>query len=103
MTIIRQKKENNPIKRWITGLAVGAACAAISGIFFYNQVVNDNHEIAQRRSELRDREVTNAELKGALYALTGVQQMQEFAASNGLVIEKNPTYVQRQELSVNVQ
>lgn len=103
MTIIRQKKDNNPIKRWLVGLAVGAACAVISGIFFYNQAVSNSHEIAQRRNELRDMELTNAELKSALYELTGAQKMQEFAASNGLVIEKNPMYVRQQELSVNVQ
>lgn len=102
MTIIRQKKNNDPIKRWTVGLMVGAACAAVGGIFLYNQVVNDSHEIVQRRGGLRDMEVRNAELKGELYALIDTQKMQEFAASNGLIIEKNPNYVRRQELSVNV-
>ncbi|OGM92696.1 hypothetical protein A2333_00905 [Candidatus Wolfebacteria bacterium RIFOXYB2_FULL_49_7] len=102
MTIIRQKKEYNPIKRLLVGLTVGAACAAIGGIIFYNQVVNNSHEITQRRGGLRDMEVRNAELKSELYALTDTQKMQEFAANNGLVIEKNPKYVRRQGLSINV-
>lgn len=102
MTIIRQKKDNNPIKKLIIGLGIGAACAAIAGMGFYNQVVNNSHEIAQRKGDVRDLEVRNAELKSALYELTDTQKMQSFAASNGLVIEKNPTYVRKQVLSANV-
>lgn len=102
MTIIRQKKDCNTIKNWTIALSVGAACAAISGIFFYNQVVNNSHEIAQRRGDLRSIEVKNAELKSALFSLTDTKKMEEFAASNGLVIEKNPNYVRRQEVSLNI-
>lgn len=102
MTIIRQKKDNNVAQRWIVGLAIGAACAVIGGIFFYNQSVNGSHEMAQHKSELRDMEVKNAELKSALYALTDTQKVRDFAASNGLVVEKNPQYVRRQEASITM-
>lgn len=102
MTIIRQKKEKDLVKQWTIGLSVGAATAVLGGMFFYNQVVNNSHEITERRSTLRDVEVRNAELKTALYELTDAQTMQEFAASNGLVVEKNPGYVKRQEISLNL-
>lgn len=102
MTIIRQKKEFDLIKVWGTGLSISAACAAVAGIFFYNQVVNNSHEMAQRRENLRDIEVKNAELKGALYALSDSQHVQEFAVKKNLVVEKNPNYVKRQSLSVNL-
>lgn len=102
MTIIRQKKDGELLKRWTVGLAIGASFAAMSGVFFYNQVVNNSHEITQQRNDLRSIEVKNAELKSALYALTDTQKIKEFAESNGLVIEKNPNYVRRQELSINV-
>lgn len=101
MTIIRQKKDIDMLKRWTIGLAIGAGIAAIGGIFFYNQVVNNSHETTEMRDRSRDVEVTNAELKMQLFALTDAQKMQEFAATNGLVIEKNPNYVRRQELSIN--
>ncbi|HBI25272.1 MAG: hypothetical protein UT41_C0003G0034 [Candidatus Wolfebacteria bacterium GW2011_GWC2_39_22] len=102
MTIIRQKKDGELLRRWAIGLAIGAGCAAVSGVFFYNQVVNNSHEMTQRRDDLRSIEVKNAELKSALYALTDTQKMQAFATSNGLVIEKNPNYVRRQEVSINL-
>lgn len=102
MTIIRQKRDSDMIKRWTIALAIGAGCAAVAGVFFYNQVVNNSHEMTQRRGDLRDVEVKNAELKSALYALTDSQKVQEFAAKNNLVVEKNPNYVKRQELSVNL-
>lgn len=102
MTIIRQKREIDLIKIWGIGLSIAAACAAVAGIFFYNQVVNNSHEMAQRREDLRDVEVRNAELKGALYALTDAQRVQEFAVKNNLIVEKNPNYIKRQALSVNL-
>lgn len=102
MTIIRQKKEIDLIKVWGTVLSVTAACVAVAGVFFYNQVVNNSHEMTQRRGDLRDVEVLNAELKGQLYALTESQRVQEFAAKNNLIVEKNPNYVKRQAVSINL-
>lgn len=102
MTIIRQKRNSDVLQQWIIGLSAGAACAAVAGLFFYNQVVNDTHEIAQRRGVVRDVEVKNAELKGTLYDLTSSQQVETFAAANGLVVEKNPNYIKRQEVSLNL-
>lgn len=102
MTIIRQKKDNDAAKKWMIGLSIGASCAAIAGVFFYNQVVNNSHEMTQRRGELRDIEVKNAELKSALYALTDTRTVEVFAMENGLVVEKNPNYVKRQALSANL-
>lgn len=102
MTIIRQKKNCDNLQQWVIGLSIGAACAAVSGVFFYNQVVNNTHEIVQRRGDVRTAEVKNAELKGRLYELTSSQQVESFAAANGLVVEKNPNYIKRQEISVNL-
>jgi cell division protein FtsL len=102
MTIIRQRKDSDTIQQWIIGLSIGAAFVAVSGVFFYNQVVNNTHEITQRRSAMRTIEVKNAELKGALYELTSSQNVESFAATNGLVVEKNPNYIKRQELSINL-
>lgn len=102
MTIIRQKKESDPVKQWTIVLSITAACAAVAGVFFYNQVVNNSHEMAQRRGDLRDIEVRNAELKGELYALTDPQRVQEFATKNNLIVEKNPNYVKRQAVSINL-
>lgn len=90
------------VQRWIVGLSVGAAFVAVSGVFFYNQVVNNTHEITQRRGDMRTIEVKNAELKGTLYDLTSAQQVGAFAAANGLVVEKNPNYIKRQEVSINL-
>lgn len=102
MTIIRERKDNNIMQRWVIGLSIGAAFAAVSGVFFYNQVVNNTHEITERRSAMRTLEVKNAELKGTLYDLTSSQNVEAFAAANGLVVEKNPNYIKRQELSINL-
>ena len=102
MTIIRQKKEKDIVRQLTIGLSIGAACTVLGGMFFYNQVVNNSHEITARRGSVREAEVRNAELKTALYALTDTKTMQEFAANNGLVVEKNPGYVKRQEVSLNL-
>lgn len=90
------------MKRWTIALSVGAVGAVIGGVFFYNQVVNNNHEVAQQRNELRDVEVKNAELKSALYAMTDTSKVEELAVRRGLVVEKNPEYVKRQEVSINL-
>lgn len=102
MTIIREKKNTDILQQWIIGLSVTAGITAISGVFFYNQVVNNTHEITQRRGDVRTVEVKNAELKGALYELTSAQRVESFALANGLVVEKNPNYIKRQELSINL-
>lgn len=102
MTIIRQKKNSDVLRQWTIILSAGAACMAITGLFFYNQVVNDTHEITQRRGDVRDVEVKNAELKGELYDLTSSRQVEAFAAANGLVVENNPNYIKRQEVSLNL-
>ncbi|HBT74546.1 TPA: hypothetical protein DEB29_00845, partial [Candidatus Wolfebacteria bacterium] len=68
----------------------------------YNLVVNNSHEMTQRKGDLRDVEVKNAELKGKLYELTEAQRVQEFAVKNNLIVEKNPNYVKRQVVSINL-
>ena len=89
-------------KRAIIGLIGGAACMALGGLFFYNHAVSNNHELAQCKDVMREREVKNAELKSTLYALTDTQHMQDVAMRDGLIIERNPNYVQlQQEVSLN--
>ena len=102
MTIIRQKKDIDLLKVWGTVLSITVACVAIAGIFSYNLVVNNSHEMTQRKGDLRDVEVKKAELKGKLYELTEAQRVQEFAVKNNLIVEKNPNYVKRQVVSINL-
>ena len=102
MTIIRQKKDIDLLKVCGTVLSITVACVAIAGIFSYNLVVNNSHEMTQRKGDLRDVEVKNAELKGKLYELTEAQRVQEFAVKNNLIVEKNPNYVKRQVVSINL-
>ncbi len=77
------------------------AVSAISGIFLYNQLVNLRHEITSQGDNLGKAEVLSAELKNNLYAAVDVKNLEKLATENGLVIDKNPQYVETEPLAAN--
>ena len=104
MTILQPPKIDFKTNIWIGFGTVAFISMALSGIWFYNDLVNIRHDMGSYKITLREAEVKNAELKDNLYALNKVNQGESFAKQRGLILEKNPDYVKINEspaLSVN--
>lgn len=101
MTIIHPKKENRKTKLYITTLIFSAIIVAVSGVFIYNLSVNYKHEIAKQKSQLREVEVKNAELKTEVFALSDIHNMEITAKEAGFVLDKNPQFIKIPQLANN--
>ncbi len=100
MTIIQNKKTKNKLGLWNGILLLTILIFSFFNIYFYNQSVNLRHEIDQQKGSLQNIQVANADFKNRLYAMSNTQKLEDLAA-NGFVLDKNPEYVQKQNLVLN--
>lgn len=99
MTIIQPNKNNHRTSFLISVLLVASISAALWGIFLYNQLVNLRHEVKSQENNLRQAEVTNAELKNNLYSIIDAKNLKSSTDSQSLILDKNPEYIRTTKLS----
>jgi len=97
MTIIQPNKNKNKLNL-IVSLLLFAIVALISqGIYFYSQSVNFRHDITRLEKDIRDIEVSNADMKNKLFALFDPNNTKIIIESGGLIEEKNPQYIKNSD------
>lgn len=99
MTIIQPNKNNHKITFGISFLMIITITAAIWGIFLYNQLVNLRHEVKRQENNLRQAEVTNAELKNNLYSILDAKNLESLINNQSLIFDKNPNYLKTKQLA----
>ncbi|MDP1538724.1 MAG: hypothetical protein Q8M00_01705 [bacterium] len=101
MTIIQPNKNNYKTSFLIPVLLITSISAALWGVFLYNQLVNVRHEIKRQENNLRQAEVTNAELKNNLYSIIDAKNLKSSTDSQSLILDKNPEYLKAAKLTLN--
>lgn len=94
MTYIQPKKDNSFINILLFAVALSVLGGAVSLIVIYNQTVSLAHGTQETREALRATETANAELKERIFLLFDPAHVTAFAAERGLVIDKNPHYIE---------
>lgn len=93
MTIIQPHK-NRPLARFLLTLFFLLAGGGIFYIFEYNAVAEARQGIAAAKEELQRAQVSNADLRDALYRMIDPSVLKSAAAGRGLTLVRNPQYLQ---------
>lgn len=93
MTIIEPKKKKSKFMIFMPILAL-IAFGVYANISLYNSIVELRHELVKGEERLEQLEVESAELKNRLYALFDAAAMRKTAGEFGLILDKNPSYLE---------
>jgi cell division protein FtsL len=91
MTIIKPKEKNN-----ISFIVLMFAVAIIGGMFYisqYNGVADNRYKIKELKLEIAEAEEQNVELKNNFYKIVDPTELEKMAGDHGLVLDKNPDYL----------
>ena len=94
MTIIEPNKRRSKLKWLIFPVILVIFAGAYFSIAIYNTTVNLKHLFKTREAELRHLQIINVELRNRLYALLDAHNLRTAAEALGLVLEKNPSYLE---------
>ncbi|MEK7608347.1 MAG: hypothetical protein AAB495_02110 [Patescibacteria group bacterium] len=94
MTYIQPKKSYSLINILLAAAVLGVLGGAAGLIMIYNQTVALSHGIQISKNELRAIETANAEMKGKIFSLFDPESVTAFASGRGLIIDKNPQYIE---------
>jgi len=105
MTIAKSKQRKDKANLLLVPILLIILGGAFFSISLYNKIVDLKHKLTGLENELYDLEVGNAELKNNLFSLLDVNNMQNLISENGLILEKNPSYLEfkTNELASNMQ
>lgn len=92
MSIIQPNKRDN-IVVLIIGIMLLFVVFTVGNIMIYSKTVSVTHELNSMKSELASLEVSNAGLETNLYTETDSDALSNIVAEDGLVQDKNPTWV----------
>lgn len=96
MTIIHNQKSKKTLAFPLITLGVLLASALVLVLFWYNQIVNLNHELGAHRDALQEVQARNADLKQSVYNLVSYENLERIALARNLAKEKNPHYLEEQ-------
>ncbi|MEK7611747.1 MAG: hypothetical protein AAB407_00120 [Patescibacteria group bacterium] len=94
MTFLHSRKIRQLSLAFILPLLGIVSIAGIGMIALYSMEVGARYDIRRIENAIQQETVHNAELKDELYSLLDRKNAAEYAASQGLVLEKNPEYLQ---------
>ena len=95
MTIIEPKKKKSKNKLFFLPLTL-FILGAFLGVFFYADIVNLRHELADWEKKVRQLEIDNSELKNKRYSMFDKEGIRKTASEFGLILEKKPAYLEIQ-------
>jgi len=99
MTYI-SKKQRWYLRFPIIGIAGTLIMGAIFSVSFYNKIVDLRYELRSQEFAIGEQAVRNAELKNSLYEVLDVERFESVALELGLVIERNPEYLETEVITV---
>jgi cell division protein FtsL len=94
MTTIIEPNKKRAFMKYITPFIVLVAGSAIASVAMYVNTVDLRHELEDRQAYAQELTVYNVELKNQLYSLFDTDHMKVIAENAGLVLDKNPIYLQ---------
>ena len=94
MTIIQPNQQKSKIKLLIFLLILIVFGGAYLNILVYNETTDLRHFLKENEKALEHLQVLNAELKNQLYAKLDAENIKKAAGELGLILEKNPTYLE---------
>lgn len=97
MTIIQPNKSSFKMNFLVIFVIGFIILEAILGIFAYSKSVRLSYLIKQEQKSIQHLEVENAEFKNHLYAALDFQNVEKIASELGLVKEKKPDYLAKND------
>jgi len=97
MTIIEPNKNKSKNKLFIVLISAVIFIGSFFSIRIYNVNVDLRHTLTREEKKLDELEVVNAELKNRLYGILDNNNLRVRADELGLILEKNPLYLETDE------
>ncbi len=94
MTTIGPQKKKTTLRRYIVALLSVFTITAAASIPLYNSIVTLKHTIRGTEKRTAELLVKNAETKNQLYERKDGARLEAIAKELGLVLEKNPRYLE---------
>jgi cell division protein FtsL len=93
MTHQAETKMNAKLSGALKVVILGIVAVFAVGIFAYNGSLQVRRQFTVLRDRVESLQETNADLKNKLYELTDARTLGDVAIRLGLVVEKNPQYL----------
>src|SRR5690349_18678165 len=93
MTIIQPNKQRSSYRLILGLFFLFLFVGALGAVFLYNNVVDLGNRLAAKEKTLQSLEVSNAELKNKLYALTDARTAKEKLQASSLVLDQHPEFI----------
>ncbi len=93
MTIIKPNKNKNKTFLVISLLFLAIIGLVSQEVYNYSQSVTLRHDMDNLKKNLRETEVTNAEIKNKIFTFFEPENIKKIVEERGLVEENNPKYI----------
>lgn len=93
MTFIQPNRDSSLSNKILVILILCLVFGTLWLIVLYNKYVNFSHGLSQMRSEFKEIQAQNAELKEKIFNLVDISNLEKFNGSN-FIQDKNPQYLE---------